>query len=99
MFYGVILLAAAGAVLARFEARGMGRALLAAALAQALAAAVTLYAGWALMEPPGATAVIGIILFFAAAWLAAAGLFWRAARDARAHAGSASKADPQSRMT
>ena len=94
MFFGVILLAGIGSALARFRARGMARAMLAAAMAQIGAAGATLYLGWGLMEPPGAAGVIGIILFFAAAWLLAAGLFWRAARDGDA---AEVKAD-QSRM-
>ena len=96
MFFGIILLAAAGAVVARFKARGMAMAMLAAGLAQILAAVATLYWEWGLMEPPGAAGVIGIILFFAAGWLLSSALFWRAARDQDA---SSADAEPQSRMT
>jgi hypothetical protein len=86
MFMGVILIAAIGAVIARFQARGMANAMFAAAFAQGLAAAATLYMGWGLFEPPGAAGVLAIILFFAAMWLLAGGLFLRAARDGRTEA-------------
>ena len=45
-YFGVLAVGALGALLARFRARGMARALLAMALAQALIAGVALAAGW-----------------------------------------------------
>jgi hypothetical protein len=71
LFYGVILVALAGAVLARFRAAGMARAMLAAGLAQAAAG----LAGFA-ADPRGAlfsTAFTGL-------WLGSAWLFRQAAR-------------------
>jgi hypothetical protein len=94
MFFGIVLIAVIGSLLARFRARGMVRAMLVAAIAQASAAGFTLAMGWGLTEPPGAAGVIAIILFFAATWLLSAGLFWRAARGQHAAAPKAA----QSRM-
>ena len=84
MFFGVLLIGALGAAIARFRAEGLGRTLLAMAFAQAAAGATALIAGW------GATAniwpmdIIGASGFFTAAWLLAAGLFRKAAADQRA---------------
>lgn len=68
-FFGVLAIGTAGAVLARFRARGMARTMLAMAVAQALAA---------LVEPRG------FVLLFTAVyivvWLAAGWLFRRAAQ-------------------
>ena len=66
LFGGVLVLALAGAVLARFEPRGMVRVMLAAAVAQALAGAGGLSA-----DPLGGVFSIG----FAGLWLLAAALF------------------------
>ena len=82
MFFGVILIAAAGAVAARFKARGMAWATGAAALAQAATAAVTLMTSWGFDEPPGPTRMIIAILVFALGWALAAALFRGAARQA-----------------
>jgi hypothetical protein len=72
VFAGVILLALAGAFLARFRPEGMARAMLAAAVAQVLAAALGLAA-----DPRGAlfAAAFGLL------WLLSAALFRKAARD------------------
>lgn len=86
MFFGVLLIGAVGAAIARFRAEGMGRTLLAMAFAQAAAGATALIAGW------GATAniwpmdIIGASGVFTVAWLLAAGLFRKAAADQRAGA-------------
>jgi hypothetical protein len=69
-FAGVIALAAAGALVARFRAGGTALAMLAAAIAQALAAA-----GGLSVDPRGAL----FSALFALPWLLSAGLF-RAAR-------------------
>ena len=70
LFGGVLLIALGGAILARFEAGGMARALFAAAAAQAAASLFGLAA-----DPRGA--VFGLV--FAGLWALAAGLFGRAA--------------------
>jgi hypothetical protein len=82
MFFGVILIAAAAAVAARFTPRGMAKAMLAAAGAEVLVAVVTLVTGWGFDQPPGAYRLVGGILVLALPWLLAAGLFRAAARVA-----------------
>ncbi len=71
MFAGVLLVGFTGALLALFESRGMARAMLAAALAQALVAvaAVVIYKAYTLV----------ISAFFIVLWLTAAALYRRAA--------------------
>jgi hypothetical protein len=80
LFGGVLILALVGAIVARFEAGGMARAMVAAAIAQAAVAAFGL-----------STDVLGGVLSmgFAAPWLLAAALFWKPARGQIA-AGAAS---------
>ena len=81
MFIGIILVAAAGAVIARFEARGMARAMLVAfALNAAIAAAAPIF-GWGADEPPGTIRLTMLIGVFAAMWGLSSALFARAARD------------------
>lgn len=72
LFGGVLLLALGGAILARFEAAGMARAMVVAAIAQAALAAF----GWS-ADPLGAKCS----MVFAGPWLLAAALFLAAARD------------------
>ncbi len=85
MFGGVLLVAALGALLARFQARGMVWAMVAAAAAQLAAAAVGLAAGLAAdaYAPPGPMLVRETVLTacFALPWLASALLFRRAAQQ------------------
>lgn len=73
IYVGVLAVAVAGALLARFRPLGMARAMVATAIAQALAFAVPLVAGLAFTGP--------ITVFFAALWLISAWLFRKAARD------------------
>jgi len=79
-YFGEVLLAGATAFTARLRPAGMARAMLATAGFQLLVAALAALAGWGASEPPGAVALFGLNLAFAALWLASAGLFWRAAR-------------------
>ena len=85
MYFGVLAVGLIGALVARFEPRGMARALVAMALAQVLVAVIAVIADWGM--PHGAPAeVIGVTAFFVAPWLASATLFWKAARaQAPAH--------------
>lgn len=69
VFFGVLAVGLSGALIARFRASGMARAMLAMAVAQALAA---------LVEPHGF--VLFFTVVYLALWLAAAFLFGRAAR-------------------
>lgn len=71
VFGGVLLIALIGAIVARFEAAGMLRAMIATAAAQAAASALGLTA-----DPLGAVFSMG----FAGLWLLAAALFRRAER-------------------
>jgi hypothetical protein len=71
-FAGVLATAGFGAVLARFRAAGMARAMLAAAVAQVAVFVAALVAGWGFIGP--------VTLAFTALWLASAWLFRAAAR-------------------
>jgi len=80
LFSGVLATALIGALLARFEAKGMARAMVAAAVAQAAVAVIALALGWAwenVRELVGATGLFGVL------WLISARLF---ANEARAKA-------------
>ena len=84
MFAGVLALALAGALAARFRAAGMATALLATAGAQMLVGAYGYAAGLGSPGWPGIyEAVMGTTLF-GGLWLIAAGLFHKAARDGSA---------------
>jgi hypothetical protein len=81
MYGGVLAVGIVGAVLARCRPRGMARALLATALAQAAAAVAAVIGGWGYpASPPLELALLNG--GFAALWLASAWLFRKAARDA-----------------
>jgi hypothetical protein len=71
MFAGVLIIALSGAVLARLNPAGLARAMVAAAIAQAVAGAVGLST-----DPHGAV----LSMAFAVLWLPAAALFRKAAR-------------------
>jgi hypothetical protein len=74
LFFGVLLVAISGAVLARFRPQGMARALFATALAQAVAAVIAMIAWEQVLEISILTA------FFLTLWIGSALLFRRAAR-------------------
>ncbi|WP_437813552.1 hypothetical protein [Sorangium sp. So ce1078] len=73
MYGGVLAVGIIGSIIARFQPHGMGRALVATALAQALVAVIALIAGL------GYTLIL--TGFFVALWLTSARLFQRAARE------------------
>ena len=73
MHGGVLAVGIIGAVIARFQPRGLARALVATALAQALVAMIALAAGLG-----SALTLTGV---FVALWLASAWLFRKAARE------------------
>lgn len=79
IFFGVPAVAIGGAVIARFRARGMAIAMVAAALTQLLIAAIALAAG-VIPAFNSALEIIGITGFFVALFLGSALLFRRAAR-------------------
>ncbi|WP_437517933.1 hypothetical protein [Sorangium sp. So ce1099] len=80
MYGGVLAVGVIGAIIARFQPHGMGRAMVATALAQALVAVIAMIAGL------GYTFVLTGV--FVALWLISARLFLNAARE-QAHAGAA----------
>ena len=80
MYAGVLAVGIAGALLARFRAGGMARALLATALAQAVVAVIALLAGKH-EEPLSSVAeIVGVNALFVALFAASAWLFRRAGR-------------------
>ena len=79
MFFVVILIALAGAIVARFRADGMARAMAVAAIAQGLVAAIAFIGHLGAHEPPGPGGVVMLIGAFAAMWALSAWLFRRAA--------------------
>lgn len=76
MFAGVLAVAAAGAVIGRFRAPGMARAMVATALAQVAVTAIVLVCGLSAETP----IVVGVTGMFLLLWLASAALFRHAAR-------------------
>jgi hypothetical protein len=79
MFFGVILIAIAGAIIARFQARGMAVAMTVAAALQALIGIVVFALDIGAAEPPGALGLLALIEGLAALWLLSAWLFRKAA--------------------
>lgn len=94
MFGGVLLIAAAGSLLARFRARGMAVAMGATAAAQLIAALaglmVGLSAGTDETHGPSLYREAFLTACFALPWLAAAMLFRKAAQDVAGEGGGAS---------
>jgi hypothetical protein len=79
MYVGVLAVGMIGAFVARFQPRGMARALFAAALAQALVAVIALIGG--LGSPwSGALEILALNAFFIALFAGSAWLFRRAAQ-------------------
>lgn len=78
MYFGVIAVGIVGALVARFQPRGMARALAAAALAQALVAVIAVAAGLGLPWS-GPAEILILNAFFVAMFGGSAWLFRRAA--------------------
>ena len=79
MYFGVLAVGIVGALIARFEPRGMAHTLFATALAQALVAVIALIAG--LGSPySGPLEILALNGFFAALFVGSAWLFREAAR-------------------
>jgi hypothetical protein len=79
LYYGVLAVVIIGAFVARFQPRGMARALVATALAQALVGVIALVAGWA--DPgSGPLELVALNGLFVALLVGSALLFRRAAR-------------------
>ena len=80
LYLGVIGIALIGAVMARFEARGMVLAMIGAALAQVVVAVAALIAGWGSTSAIYPRDIIGTTVIFALIWLLSAALFRQAGR-------------------
>ncbi|MGI9238592.1 MAG: hypothetical protein ACR2QZ_14435 [Woeseiaceae bacterium] len=85
MFFGVIAVGAIGALIARFQAKGMARALLATAIAQTLVTAIALAGDLGSTGPVWPLDALILTGFFAALWLVSAWLFKNAARKQRSN--------------
>lgn len=80
LFYIVIFIGAAGALLARFRPQGMAVTFYAMAATQALIAIIVITGGYYKPAPGSVTEIVGVNGFFAALFIAAALLF-RYARE------------------
>lgn len=80
IFFAVIGAAVVGAVVGRFEAAGMARAMAVAGAIQAAIGIGVFLLDAGASEPPGRVGLLMLIEFFALGWFVAAGLFHRAAR-------------------
>jgi hypothetical protein len=78
VFFGVIAIALAGSIVARFRAGGMALAMVAAAAVQGLAGFGVFVLGAGADEPPGPLGLLALIEFFAMMWLASAWCFHKA---------------------
>lgn len=78
MYFGVVAVGVVAAILGRFEARGMARAMLAMAVAQVLVAVIALVLGLGQPASPPME-ILGLTGMFCALFVAAAWLFQRAA--------------------
>jgi hypothetical protein len=81
MYLGVFSVAIIGALLARFQPRGMVRTLLATALAQALVTAIALITGQQNAPESSVTEILTVNWFFILLWVVSALLFRNAAQD------------------
>ena len=77
---GVLAVGIIGAIIARFHPHGMARAMVAAALAQALVAVVALIIGKQHSPVSSVVEILGLNGFFVVLWLVSARLLIRAAR-------------------
>jgi hypothetical protein len=89
MYFGVIAVAAIGALMAGFRPAGMARALVATAVAQALVGVLALAAGWGAGSENWPQPIVVLSGVFAALWLLSAWLFRKAARNRTADGAAA----------
>lgn len=82
IYGGVLGVGVVGAVIARFRARGMARAMIATAVAQGLVIVLALILGKHHVEVSSVGEIVGLNGFFVILWVGAGWLFERAA-DAR----------------
>lgn len=83
LFFGVLAVAAVGALIARFRAAGMAIALYATACAQVLVAAVAITMRLGESDPVWPRDILVLTAVFAAFWIVSGWLFGRAARNER----------------
>ena len=83
MYIGVFAVGIVGAIIARFQPRGMARAMRATAVAQMLVAMVALILGQQHLPYMSVFEILSLNGFFAALFLGSARLFRKAAREAR----------------
>lgn len=81
LYLGVIGIALAGAVTARFRAGGMALAMFAAMGATAAIGLAAFIAGWGASEPPGPAGIVALNGIFAGLWLFSGALFRNAAQS------------------
>jgi hypothetical protein len=93
MYGGVLAVAIAGAIIARFQPHGMAHAMVATALAQVFVAVIALTAGLGFTGRGGLGEILILTGFFTALWLVCALLFQRVARE-RTSVGVAPELDP-----
>ncbi|HSG98107.1 MAG TPA: hypothetical protein VLA11_08955 [Woeseiaceae bacterium] len=79
LYLGVIAVGVIGALLARFEATGMARAMLATAVAQALIAVLAITGESGSSGPGWLQDILVLTIFFVGLWLVSARLFKKAA--------------------
>jgi len=80
MHGGVLVVGLVGAIVVRFQPRGMACTLMAMALTQSLVGGIALIAGLGSTGPTWPANILGLTGLFAALWLISAMLFWTAAR-------------------
>jgi hypothetical protein len=81
LMYGAVLgVAAVGAIIGRFRADGMARAMVATAGVQGIIAVIALSAGAGSEDPNWPLDIVGATGMFMAMWLTSAWLFWKAAQ-------------------
>ena len=83
MYLGVLAVGIVGAIIARFQPRGMARTMRATAVAQMLVAMVALILGKQHLPYMSVFEILSLNGFFAALFLGSARLFRKAAREAR----------------
>jgi hypothetical protein len=81
MYIGVLAVGIIGAIMARFQPRGMARALFATALAQGLVAVIALIAGMHQAPYSSVREILSFNGFFVALFFGSAWLFRHAARE------------------
>jgi hypothetical protein len=83
LFFGVLIVAATGALIARFRARGLARALYATATAQVLVAAIAIVFRLGASGPAWPRGILVITAMFSTVWLVSGWLFSIAAKSER----------------